>query len=442
MAPHRLRHLALLCLVCAPLLGTAMPAGAAPPPRPLCDACGDSFESTAQSHGVSVTVTHSNATVAVHKNGSATWVVHNRLSDSAGAARLRTNESLRTAIADRAMWDTELLRANVSGDGVITLRYREADFAQQSVGGTVRTGEFTEAYGYRNLDGLGADRLAVVAPEGTRVGWAIDGATVSDDGRRMTLTELNDGRVVTFVPRDTAFGPLLSLLAVGALLGPVLAVKALAYITLPATVFTLLIGAAAGGVAWLDWDFRRVQGSAGRVLAGFGALATTLLLLAATGVLRVSGVAAPLFGGGTALFLCGVALSQQSIRERASYRTVVGGAVIGAGIALGVTITATPLFARHGFTLPVLSTLLVLGPAFVLFPVGYAVGHGNRRLAMKTAAIGFVLSVVPVLPVLPAPFGLGVLFIPVATAVAAIVAIAGMPIFLAGVSLGVPSSGR
>ena len=439
MVPRRLHQLALLCLVCAPLLGAAMPAGAAPPPRPLCDACGDSFESTAEFHGVSVTVTHSNATVAVHDNGSATWVVHNRLASSDGAARLRANESLRTAIADRAMWDTELLSTNVSDDGVITLRYREADFAEQSVGGTVRTGEFTEAYGYRNLDGLGADRLVVVAPDGMRVGRAIDGATVSDDGQRMTLTELNDGRVVTFVPRDTAFGPLLSLLAVGTLLGPVMAVKALAYITLPAAVFTLLTGAAAGGVAWVKWDFKRVEDSTGIAFAGVGALATVLSLLGAMGVLRLGGVAAPLFGGGIALFVCGLALSQRRVRERTSYRTVVVGAAVGAGIALGTTIAAAPMVVRDGFTPPV-STLLVLGPGFVLLPVGYAVGHGNRRLAMKTAAVGFVLTMLPVLPVLPAPFGLGVLFIPVVTASAAAVAIVGLPIFLAGVSLGSPSS--
>jgi len=436
MAPHRLHYLALLCLVCAPLLVTAMPAGAAPPPRPLCDACGDSFESTTESHGVSVTVTHSNATVAVNTNGSATWVVHNRLSDSDGVTRLRANGSLRTAIADRAMWDTELLNANVSGDGVITLRYREADFAEQSVGGAVRTGEFTEAYGYRNLDGLGADRLVVVAPDGMRVGRAIDGATVSDGGQRMTLTELNDGRVVTFVPRETVFGPLLSLLAVGTLLGPVMAVKALAYITLPAAVFTLLVGAAAGGVSQLDWDFRRVRDSAGVAFAGLGALATALSLLGATGVLRLGGIAAPLFGGGTALFVCGIALSQRRVRERASYRAVVGGAVVAAAIALGATIAVAPMVVADGFT--PLSALLVLGPAFVLLPTGYAVGHGNRRLAMKTAAIGFVLAMLPVLPILPAPLGLGVLFVPVATASAAAVAIAGLPIFLAGVSLGVP----
>jgi hypothetical protein len=437
MAPHRLRRLALCCLVCATLLGAVVPAGAAPPPRPLCDACGDSFESTAASHGVSVTVTHSDATVAVHGNGSATWVVHNRLSDSDGTARLRANATLRTAIADRAMWDTELVGATVSDDGLVTLRYREADFAAPSVGGAFRSGEFTEAYGYRNLDGLGADRLVVVAPEGTRVGVAVDGATVSADGRRMTLTELTDGRVVTFVPRGTALGPLLSLLAVGSLIGPVLAVKALAYVALPTAAFTLLVGAVAGGVTWVGRDLPRAQDAAGRGLAGIGALATVLALLVAVGGVRLGGMGPPLFGGGTALFLCGLALSQQRVSERASYRTLVGAAVLGAAVALGATVAGAPLFFQHGFTLPTLSVLSFLGPPFALLPAGYAVGRGNRALAVKTAAVGFVLSAVPALPVLPAPFGLGLLYVPVATVRAVGVAIAGLPVLIVGVSLGV-----
>jgi len=436
MPPHRLYSPVLLCLVCGLLLGAVIPVGAAPPPRPLCDACGDSFESTAESHGVSVTVTHSNATLSIDRNGSATWVVHNNLAESDGSTRLRANESLRTAIAEREMWDTELVGTNVSADGVVTLRYREPDFAEQSVGGTVRTGEFTEAYGYRNLDGVGADRLVVTAPEGMRVGWTIDGATVSQDGRRMTLTELDTGGIVTFVPTDTFFGPLLSLLAVGSLLGPVMAVKALAYLTLPTAVFTLAVGAAAGGIDWLNWDLRNHQDSAGTVVAGIG----TLSLLLAAGVLWVGGTAAPLFGGGTALVLCGIALSRKRVRARLTYRLLLGGAAIGASIAIGVTIAGASLFVASGSTQPLLATGLVLSPVFVLLPVGFAVGQGNRGLAIKTAALGFVVSMLSFLPVLPTPFGLGVLVVPVAVAYTAAVAIAGMPIFLAGVSLGGPSA--
>jgi hypothetical protein len=201
-------------------------------------------------------------------------------------------------------------------------------------------------------------------------------------------------------------------------------------------VFTLAVGAAAGGVDWLNWDLRQRQDSTGTVVAGIG----TLSLLLAAGVLWVGGTAAPLFGGGTALVLCGIALSRKRVRARLTYRLLLGGAAIGASIAIGVTILWGALFVSNGTTQPLFTTGLVLSPVFVLLPVGFAVGQGNQRLAIKTAALGFVVSMLPVVPVLPAPFGLGILIVPVAVGYTVAVAIAGMPIFLAGISLGGPSA--
>lgn len=107
---------ALRLVLGCPLLGdwvaAVIPVGAAPPPRPLCDACGDSFETTADAHGVAVTVEGSTATVTVRTNGSATWVVHNHLASSVTAERLRSNHPLLTTIGDRAVWDTEFLGVN------------------------------------------------------------------------------------------------------------------------------------------------------------------------------------------------------------------------------------------------------------------------------------------------------------------------------------------
>ena len=254
MATRRLLYIVASCLLVGALLGAVSPAGAAPPPRPVCDACGESFTATAGSHDVPLTIEESTATVTVHENGSATWVVQNHVASSETTARLRANHTLLTTIADDAMWDTEFRRANISTEGVITLRYRNPEFATQSVGGVLRSGAFTERYGYRNLDGLGADRLTVVAPNGTHVGRTVPGATVSDDGSRMTVTQFTEGRIITFVPQDALLGSLFSLLAVGSLLGPVLVLNALAYVALPTAVFTLLIGAIAGTLAWLDWD--------------------------------------------------------------------------------------------------------------------------------------------------------------------------------------------
>ena len=86
MAPRWPLHLCLCCLLISVVaLSVFGPSAAAPPPRPLCDACGDAFERTAEAHGVVLTVERSTATVAVHENGSATWVVRNRLADSPAA---------------------------------------------------------------------------------------------------------------------------------------------------------------------------------------------------------------------------------------------------------------------------------------------------------------------------------------------------------------------
>jgi len=435
MASHRLFQITLCCLFLAPLVGAAMPADAAPPPRPLCDACGESFEETAATHGVMLTVERSTASVSVHDNGSATWVVQNQLADSSDVTRLRTNASLRADIADRAMWDTEFLDANVSDNGTITMRYREAEFAEQSVGGAFQSGAFTERYGYRNLDGLGADRLEVTAPEGTTIGWAVSGATVSDDGRRMTLTEFDEGRVVTFVPDNTLIGPLLSFVVVGSLVGPVMAIQALAYITLPAAVFTLFVGAIAGGLSWLDRDFEMIHDSPGISLAGIGAFVTGLSILAVGSGLLRGGSAATLFGSGLAFVLLGTILSRPSVRAHVTYRWLVSGAVIGALTAVGVAITGASLFGQNGVTLLLLTTLPFLGPVFTLLPTGYALGRGNRRLAITTAALGFVLAMLPLLPILPSPFGLGLLFVFIATGYAAIIAVVGVPLLIVGASL-------
>lgn len=434
MASQRTLHVVLCCLLVGALVGAVAPADAAPPPRPLCDACGDSFEDTAQSHGVSLTVENSTAIITVYENGSATWAVHNYVASSETAARLRSNETQLTAIADDAMWDTEFLGATISPDGGITMRYREPEFATRSVGGVLRSGVFTEAYGYRNLDGLGADRVTIIAPNGTHVGWTVPGATVSDDGERMTLTQLNEGGFVTFIPRGTVLGPLLSFLAVGSLLGPVMAINALAYVALPTAVFSLLVGAIAGAHSWLDWDYNRIRDRAGVILGVIGLLVTILSLLAAGGVSLLGGTAAPLFGAGITLVALGVVCSHQSVRERVTYRRLVGGAALGAIIASGVTVVGAIAFNQNGLTPSLLTSLPFLIPVFLLLPTGYALGRENRRLAIGTAAAGFALSMVPLAPFTSPTIGFGLLLILVATMNAVIIAIIGVPVIIVGAS--------
>jgi hypothetical protein len=372
--------------------------------------------------------------VTVHENGSATWVVHNRVVESDTAARLRSNETKLTVIADDAMWDTEFLDATISTDGVITMRYREPEFATRSLGGVLRSGVFTEAYGYGNLDGLGADRLTVIAPNGTHVGWTVPGATVSDDGQQMTVTQFNKDGFVTFVPQDTVLGPLLSLLAVGSLLGPVMAINVLVYVGLPTAVFTLLVGAIAGALSWANWEYSRIQDRAGVGLGLVGLLVTTGSLVATGGVALLGGTAAPLFGAGITLVLLGVVYLRPSVRNRMTYRRLVGVGVLGAGIASVVTVAGAIGFGQNGLTQSLLTSLPLLLPVFLLIPTGYALGHENRPLAIGTATVGFALSIVPLAPYTSPTIGAGLLLSFVATMYAVVIAIIGIPLLVIGAS--------
>lgn len=432
------RALVVLCLLVLPLVGAVAPGGAAPPPRPVCDACGDSFAATAEAHGVDLAVERSTARVVVHENGSATWTVRNRLADPADAERLRANATLRAAIGDRAMWDTEFIGASVSAAGVVTLRYREPGFAEPAAGGVLRSGVFTEGYGYRNLDGLGADRLTVVAPDGMRVGWAVPGASVAADGSEMTLTAFERGGFVTFVPRGSVAGPLWSLLSVGSLVAPVFAVNVLLTVALPAVLFGLLVAALGGALSWVDASRRlseRVRDRADVGLVAAGGLATALAL-AAGGVSLLGGSAAPVFGVGVALVAAGAALSRPAVREAVSYRTLLVGATLGALVAAGATLAAAVAFDGSGPTRSLLTTVPFLLALFALFPAGFALGRGRRRLAVGTAVAGFALSVLPLASPF-APSAWGVLFVPLfLSASAGAIALLGLPLLVVGAALG------
>lgn len=432
MVARRLPYIVVGCLLVGALLGAVSSVGAAPPPQPVCDACDESFTAAAESNGVPLTIEKSTATVTVHENGSATWVVQNHVASSETTARLRANHTLLTTIADDAMWDTEFRRANISTEGVITLRYRNPKFATSSVGGVLRSGAFTEQYGYRNLDGLGADRLTVIAPNGTHVGRTVPGATISDDGGRMTVTQFTQGAIITFVPQDALLGSLLSLLAVGSLLGPVLVLNTLAYVALPTTVFTLLIGAIAGMLTWLDWDDSRIQEHLGSSLAALGLLVTTFSVVAGGGASLFGGTAAPLFGTGIAFVALGGLCTRPSIREQVTYRWLVSGAAVGAIVAAGVTVIGAVTVGQTGLTRSLVTSLLFLIPIFVLLPVGYALGRQNRRLAIGTAAVGFAVSMLPLVPFLTPPLGMGIPLVFFVTGYAILVAIVGIPLLIVG----------
>lgn len=445
--PRRRRHAFAVGIVLLALFASAVsPAVAAPPPRPLCDGCGDSFAEAAAERGVDITVVHSTATVHVHENGSATWVVRNRVADSPGLARLREDAGLRAAVAERAMWDTDVLSTTVTAEDVVVTHYRDDDFAEQTPGGALRSDAFTEDYSLRNLAGLGADELTVVAPAGMRVAATVPGSTHSDDGRRMTLTEFSEdqeGAFVTFVPRDSVAGPVLSFAAVVSGVWLVFVVNIFVFLVLPAAAFALLVAALVGGLSWTrarsNRPLSRLGERAGGVLTVVGVLVTLGSLLAG-GFSLLGSSAAPMVGAGVTTTLVGVALSRPAVRDRLSYRTLLVVAAAAALLAAVVTVAAAVALRQNGVTRSLLTSLWFLVALFALLPAGYAAGRGNRRLAIVTAVFGFFVAILPLVPLTTPALGNGLLVALLALVGGTVVAVVGSPLLIAGALLAVDSS--
>ncbi|KTG10629.1 hypothetical protein AUR64_08160 [Haloprofundus marisrubri] len=440
-----------VALLCAVLIATSLAAPAAdarPPPRELCGFCGENVESAAAEHGLDLTVERSTVTVHVHDNGSATWVVRNRIAEDAAATRLRTNDSLREAIVPG---DPSERSSNIADSGTLVTRHTESEFAEESVAGTLRSGAFTEGYGYRNLAGLGADELTVVAPEGMRLGWTVSGSTVSEDRTRMTLTEFTDadeGDFVTFVPEDSTFGAVLSPIVVAEKLGPVAALNFGVFVGLPTALFATLVAGVAGAVSWLSTRtgrFEQVEGYVGTGLLAVGVLAVVFPLLSGS-MLGIGGFDAPVFGIGVGLAAAGLALSATDARKHATFRTVLAGAVGVACLAAAAAIGGAALFGAFGVTTALLSSLPFVAPVFALLPAGYAVGRGERTLGVATATLAFALPVLSWSPLTAPMAGMALLAVFLAGIYAVAIAVLGAPLLLVGASLSggqrSPATGR
>jgi len=174
-----MRRAALLIalLLTAGLLTAVTPAGASPQPDPVCGACGSSFEDVAEEQGAAINVTHSTAAVQIHANGSATWVVTNRVNESA-ASRLSENSALLDRIARGAAaegWglphvydEGEVTLQSVSVDGrTVRIQFRDPDAGKRHVG--VLVVDYLHSEGVRGGWILNADRFTLHGPSGTVV---------------------------------------------------------------------------------------------------------------------------------------------------------------------------------------------------------------------------------------------------------------------------------
>ncbi|WP_255150479.1 hypothetical protein [Halorarius halobius] len=437
---RRAASLVVVLLVALPLVA---PAVASPQPDAACDVCGQKFERGAEELGVSVNVTHSTADVYLDGGGAATWVVRNRLTPDS-AARLRGNPERVDAVAAAAfetypegpVENPTGLTATLS-NRTVTIRYDHDAPTDRTAGVTLVEYFDTDGYDYWYV--VNADRLTVVAPEGTRV--TNDPAEATVDGRNVTWRggseelwsgpSLTDGEArVVYADADASLPGVRTTAALWADVLPIYLDNIRTFLVPTALAFGLL---AAGGLTVARYGGSRVDPeTAGRAVAGLG-VAATLAALVGGVVWESTNNAAALVGlTGLAVLLGGVAV----VRPR-WLRTARGAALTGAAAALGCAGVATlgswvtlagPVPATAGglvswwtFLLPV-----ALSPA-----AGLLVAQGRPVAGWGLLVAALVVAGAVFLPVATRPFGL-LLFAMFAGA--ALAAVAATPLATLGAS--------
>lgn len=424
------RRLPLRTLVAALLVGSllgvvfAAPATASPRPVAVCAPCERSFVSAAHTTDVEVRIERSTATMRVHRNGSATWTVENRLNDTAAFE----NASLRRSVAEEAVLihDARLLSTSVSGD-TVRMRYRTFDAATEAPAGVLRVTYFRDDPGTMVRSGLGADRLTLVAPERMTVGRALPGADVSI--REMTVTSFEGGRdgpFVTLVPDGDPLAPLWSLVAVALPLAPIVGRNLVFLVALPTLVFVGGLGVVARVVSAASLD----PAAANPDRRALGVVVLALLALA-TDAFALGGVEPPLFAGAAGALALGGALAVPAVRTRLSVARLAGLVCLAfvVAVAVGVVLrSTTTLHVGDGVARRLLPTL----PVYAATLVGYAAAHGDPRRALAAAAGALALVLGLSFPILSQGgtfYFLGVI-VAVIGAVAGVVV--GTPFFLLG----------
>lgn len=173
-----MRRAALCAVLLLCLLGVATSSVlAGPQSRPVCGACGEALEESADEQGVPLTVTNSTATVRIHQNGSATWVVTNRLTESSAANLTaesgRVDRVSRTAATDgwglpAAADDSDVQFQSAALDGqTLRIRFRDRNASERHLGVTVV--DYLHTGGRGGSRYLNVDRFTVIGPEGTVV---------------------------------------------------------------------------------------------------------------------------------------------------------------------------------------------------------------------------------------------------------------------------------
>ncbi|MFB6282125.1 MAG: hypothetical protein ABEH40_08905 [Haloferacaceae archaeon] len=435
MDARRLPPVAVVALSGLLVVGLVGPAAASPAPVSGCPPCSRGFVHATGAHGLDTGVGHSEATVRVHRNGSATWTVRVVPTNGTVLDRLAANRSLARAVAADSFGtrygggiEHELLGAGVA-DGAVVMRYHTRNVVRRGPFGTLVLTYFRDDPGAYVYTDLGADELTVVAPDGTTVARGF--GAVGDD--RMTATALpdvRDGPFVVFAPGGSPLPGLLGAVAVAAALGGVV-VRNLAYfVALPGAV---LVGGIAAIRRRLDAGTARDPTRLGGAVAAAGAalLVGTVVaegdaLPAVTGNLLLGGVA------GSTLLVLGAVVAAPRLRRRLTGRRLAGG-----GVALGVVAALAGGGAvGTGGIHRSLSLLAALLP--VVAGVGWAdaraaAGGGSPSSRLFAGLSAAVLAGLVAGAPLTALGGTLFLLVPVVLTVAAAgVVVAAVPLYLLG----------
>lgn len=425
-----------LLIAISTLLTAVTPAVASPQPDPICGACGPSFEEIAENHGVAANVTHSTATVQIHENGSATWVVTNRVNESA-ASRLSQNPGVLNRVAREAAAEGWGL-PHVYEEGVVTfqsasiddrtvrIQFQDSDAGNRHAG--VLVVDYLHSEGVRGGWILNADRFTFRGPPGTVVvndpGAAIiDEYTSADVAPEVTEgdatwqgTAAREYESAFYDDVYLAYGnPGTSSLRANAALtiatAPIWLDNVQAFVLPAVVIYGLMLAGVTAGARWAA-DVSINADRVAAVVAGIGLIA--VLAAVASELLNEPSS----FAGLGAIYLVtgGIAVIRpSSLRSVRGALTVAATSVLAVGlILLGLGLVTRPLehvapTVLRGivFHLP-----LAVAPAFGL-AVARAHEHGNRRstvLAFVGALASLALAGMVFVPFDSRPWGLILIF--------------------------------
>lgn len=419
----RPRHALPFLIIGVVVLAGVLPVLASPRPVPVCPPCAGGY------YGAQYEVDSSVATVQVHEDGSATWVVRNELANESLADRYRADhEALVASAGGFPHWpDARLENARMEGDTAVYV-YRLDEFATPTAGDVLRIDYFREQPGAYIYTQLGADRITVVGPEGTVATRAPRGAEI--DGNRIRIDAWNvrgDGPYVTYAESAGPVGEAWSLAAVVGALWAVVARNLLLLVALPGAVLAGLLRGAVKLVRRMDLDPGGRPHLAGATAIVGAAVALHPLAAGDTWSLAMVAAAGSLLVAGAGLVVAPT--SFRGVVGTALAGLLAGGAVLG-GLALaGVDLAGSQSLVSE-----------FLGAAAVLatFPLGYAAIRGNRRTriaAWAAPVVMFALGMVLAYPMTQQPRTLFIIIPFVLIGLTALGTAAAFPMMALGASL-------